>query len=199
MISNSGYLKLFNGIATSIINFQSVRYKRFRKPLWMGRAKTKMFKVVPRKVIPVEEERELIRLHNNYRTQVRSIRTFLEANWKEKTEETIDHEAVQRKFEEDLQRTLLLNKEWAEQLRPVRESFTENQLKMYLDNALEKIEQKRVKKETQTAKTEELVRQVKADAKNFITQDNIDEAIDRALENTVDYNYALSLKGEKIV
>lgn len=190
---------LINGVSNTFFNYQSVRYLRCRKPIWMPRAKSKMFKVPPRPVIPIEEELELRRLHNNYRTHVRSIRTFLEINWKEKTEETIDHDALQRKFEEDLQRTLLLNKEWTEKLKPQREKFNANQLNTYLDIALKKIDRVRFQRDIKNKKVEELVRKVKADSKYFITQDNINEVLDGIIENKTDHNYALNLKAEKIV
>lgn len=190
--------KIFNVLSYTLFKYQSVRNLRCRKPMWMPRAKTKMFKVPPRPVIPLEEELELRRLHNNYRTHVRSIRKFLEINWKEKTEETIDHAALKRKFEEDLQRTLLLNREWTEQLKPEREKFHADQLKMHLDAALEKMDKVKLQRETENEKVEELVRQVKEDSKNFITQENINDVLDGIIDIKTDYNYALNSKGEKI-
>lgn len=195
-VARSSCFKLLTEFSTNNLNCQSVR---FRKPRWLPRAKSKMFKVLPRRKIPIEEELELRRLHNNYRTIVRSIRTFLQKDLKEETEVALDHEALNKKFEEDLQKTLLLNKEWAEQLKPIRENFMADLMKKKLDEALEKIEMKKMIRETDNAKVEELVRQVKADSKNFITAENIDEVIDKVIESTSDYNYALNLKGDKIV
>lgn len=196
LLSNSNYLKLLNGMIIKLHNFQSIRN---RKPPWLPRAKTKMFKIPPRPVIPFEEAEELKRLHNNYRTNVRSIRIYLESEWKEKTEETIDHEAEQRQFEEDFQKSLLINKEWNEQLAPIRESFIADQLKQSLDSALERMAMENATKQAQFEQIEEFVLQVKADSKTFITEENIDLTIDQALENHVDYNYALNLNGDKIL
>lgn len=187
---------LLNGVSAKLQNFQSLRY---RKPIWMPRAKSKMFKVPPRPVIPIEETLELQRLHNNYRTHIRSIRNYLELHWKEKTEETIDHEAEKREFEEDFQKSLLLNKEWSEQLKPLRENFFENELKAKLDFEIKKLEQKKAEQQSALGKVEELVRVVKVDSKKFITVENIDERIDKLFENETDFNYALNLKGEKII
>ena len=51
---------------------QSLRWKR--KPIWLPTAKSKMFKVPPRPVIPEEEAVEIKRLFNQYRTAVKSVR-----------------------------------------------------------------------------------------------------------------------------
>lgn len=193
---NSSCVQLLNGISTKLQNFQSIR---FRKPRWMPRAKSKMFKVPPRPVIPIEDTLELQRLHNNYRCQVKSIRKYLELHWKEKTEETIDYDAQKQQFEEDLKTSLLLNEKWSELLRPLRESFFENELKAKLDFEIKKMEDKKAQQQAALVKVEDIVRVVKIDSKNFITPENIDVNIDKLLENETNFNYALNLKGEKII
>lgn len=45
-----------------------------RKPIWLPMAKTKVFKIPPRPVVPPEEYEEMKRIHNHYRTVVKSIR-----------------------------------------------------------------------------------------------------------------------------
>lgn len=198
MISFPNSLHIINNLTTRLHNFQSVRY-RVRKPMWLPRAKSKMFKVPPRPVIPMEDVLELRRLHNNYHTRINSIRAYLATIWKEKTEETIDHEAEKKKFQEDFQKSLLVNQQWADQLRLEREKFIIDELNKQSEMALAEIEAKRIEEEEHLRKVDELVREVKADSKNFVTAENIDAAIDACLESTVDYNYALNLKGDKIV
>lgn len=51
---------------------QSVRWKR--KPIWLPTAKSKVFRVPQRPVIPTEDKLELQRLHNNYRTLMKSLK-----------------------------------------------------------------------------------------------------------------------------
>lgn len=193
---NSSCLQLLKGFTTKLQNFQSIR---FRKPIWMPRAKSKMFKVPPRPVIPIEETLELQRLHNNYRCHVKSIRNYLELHWKEKTEETIDRDAQNQQFEEDFKTSLLLNEKWCGQLQPLRESFFENELKAKLDFEINKMEEKKAQQQAALCKVEDMVRVVKSDSKNFIMPENIDENIDKLLENETNFNYALNLKGKKIV
>lgn len=51
---------------------QCVRWKR--KPIWMPTAKSKVFRVPKRPVIPIEEKLEFQRLYNNYRTYMTSFK-----------------------------------------------------------------------------------------------------------------------------
>lgn len=51
---------------------QCVRWKR--KPIWLPPAKSKMFRIPKRPVIPEEDKLELQRLYNNYRTYMTSFR-----------------------------------------------------------------------------------------------------------------------------
>lgn len=51
---------------------QCVRWKR--KPIWLPTAKTKVFRVPKRPVIPVEEREEIQTLYNKYRTYMSSLR-----------------------------------------------------------------------------------------------------------------------------
>lgn len=51
---------------------QCVRWKR--KPIWLPTAKSKLFRVPKRPVVPIEEKLELQRLYNNYRTYMTSFR-----------------------------------------------------------------------------------------------------------------------------
>lgn len=54
--------------------YQTVRW---RKPRWVPQAKSKIFRVPPRRVPPEDERLELMRLHNNYRTKIKSLRRYL--------------------------------------------------------------------------------------------------------------------------
>lgn len=189
-------LKLLSDVVKKMHNLHIVRY---RKPFWMPRAKSKMFKIPPRIVIPLEEVVELKRLHNNYRTHRKSLRAYLVSEWQEKSEETVDHKTEKNQFVEDFQKMSLINQEWNDKLKPLRERFIEDELRNDLDVALATIEETKVNHNEHYARIEELVRQTKEDSKHFITAENIDTSIDQLLEINVEFNYALNLNGEKIV
>lgn len=52
---------------------QTIRWRK-RKPMRLGTAKSKLFRVPPRIRIPEEESIEILRLSNNYRTYMKSIK-----------------------------------------------------------------------------------------------------------------------------
>lgn len=51
-------------VSCSAVSIQSVRW---RKPRWLPMAKSRVFKISERHVLPVEESEEWKRLNNNYR------------------------------------------------------------------------------------------------------------------------------------
>lgn len=80
----------------------------------------------------------------------------------------------------------------------LREKRLEEELEAQLDFARKRIEIELIKQEEKQQEADEFVRQLKAEAKSFITRENIDQAIENALNNPVDYNFALTPNGEKI-
>lgn len=176
-------------------NLQSTRWKR--KPLWMPTAKSKVFRVAPRLVIPVEEEVEIRRLYNNYRTQVKSIRNYLRNRYYLGFMTKSDTEHQEKAVEEDFVRCNSINDQWNAACKIVREKRIDESLKVELQKAQEKLETHNVQKAEQQAIIEEIVRNEKEASKTFITQDNIDAAIEQALANPVDHNYAIDLEGNK--
>lgn len=54
-------------IGQSEFNIQSVRWARVRRPLELGTSKSKLFRIPVHKEQPIEEKKELVRLHSIYR------------------------------------------------------------------------------------------------------------------------------------
>lgn len=57
------------------VYMQCIRWKR--KPIWLPTAKSKIFRVPKRPVLPAEDKDELQRLYNNYKTYMSSLRYVL--------------------------------------------------------------------------------------------------------------------------
>lgn len=64
-------LNAYDHIISNGPHIQCVRWKR--KPIWLPTAKSKLFRIPNRPVIPIEEYNELKRLHNNYKTLMKSV------------------------------------------------------------------------------------------------------------------------------
>lgn len=68
----SGQLAANEFVGITSVYCQTIRWKR--KPMWLGTAKSKIFRVPPRIRLPDEEAIEIKRLCNNYRTYRKSIK-----------------------------------------------------------------------------------------------------------------------------
>ncbi|KAG5896267.1 hypothetical protein JTB14_033564 [Gonioctena quinquepunctata] len=190
--------KYFVKLGTSeIVNYTNYQTVRWRKPLWMPTAKSKVFRVPTRPVIPEDEKIELMRLHNNYRTQINSLRKFFYHKHNIRFLASTDPEEQKRLFEEDFQSCTELNNEWNEKQRVLREEYFADRLQKELDFAKERIGLELIKAEENQEEIEEIVRREKGNAKYFISAENLDEAIENAIENPVDYNFALDSNGEQ--
>lgn len=102
-------------------------------------------------------------------------------------------------FEEDLKRCTSINEKWNKKQREIREKAISKQQENDIIAALEKVELEKKKIKEMKENIEEIVRKEKEQSKTFITAENIDAAIEQALANPVDYNFALISSGEKIL
>lgn len=194
-------IKLLSSLSntTNYAPLTIVRFKKWCRKPWNQTAKSKIFRVPKRPVVPPEEGIEMTRLFNNYRTQVKSLKAYLESKYCVSNLKTSDPEEIKRLFEEDFARCMKINDEWNEQQRIIREQQAAERLEKEIEFAKKQIqeheEEMRVKKEM----IEELVRQEKEKSKSFILDlEALDAAIEKALENPTDYNFAIDLEGNKI-
>lgn len=175
---------------------QSVRWGR--KPLWFPTAKSKLFRVSPRIRLPKEEEEELRRLYNNYRTQVKSIQQYFKDKYSIENMESFDEEKHKMEMEKDFTRCSEINDKWNEEIKNLREERVEKELQENIEDARRRLEERLKIYAEQREAAEEVVRQEKEASIHFITPDKLDTAIEYAINNPVDYNFAMDLEGNKI-
>lgn len=174
------------------VNYQSVRYGR--KPRWLPMAKSKMFRIPPRPQVPEDEAAEMHRIHNQYRTQMKSLMKYLSANYKTVSEE-VDHEVHLKEFEEDFRKCSLLNDEWNAKVKIERDEYFKTKIELEVQQAREILESKILLEEQRMEELEQIVREQKELANTFITPENIDKVIEYALNNPIDYNFSIDLDG----
>lgn len=176
----------------SLAGLQSVRWRKSR---WDPKAPSKIFRVTQRKKLPDEEYRELTRLNNNYKTYMRAVRRHLydaylltsetsEFALKEEAEKEAEHERMMEYNRQENERVAKLREE-----RIRREQEAEF-AKVRLSIA-KKEEEKIIAKEAALkyiSDTQELV-------KTFIRREDLQQAIESAMANPVDYNYAIDTEG----
>ncbi|XP_076240494.1 mitochondrial ribosomal protein S26 [Calliopsis andreniformis] len=178
---------IFNGP-----NVQCVRWKR--KPIWLPTAKSKLFRVPKRPVIPEEEAAELKRLFNNYRTCMKSLRSYFVKLEKTNTQE-FDTEAMKRKAEEDFIKCSKVNDYWNKQVAVERQFRQTEERAKHEEQILLKLETREQANIKTQMKIDAEIRKAKIEAVTFITPDNIDQAIENVLHTTVDHNVAIDLNG----
>ncbi|EDV97890.1 probable 28S ribosomal protein S26, mitochondrial [Drosophila grimshawi] len=184
-------------VKTGSNNFalEFVRWRR--KPRWLPVAKSKMFRVPERKKQTEEERTELMRLHNNYKTQLRSVRQYLrEEVVRQQETSTADHIVLTPEQEEaEFQRCLDENAAWNAKIASERNVRLAEEREAKVAYVQERLEAAKLRSEERREKVDERIRYEIEQAKTFITRESLEVAIETALANPVDHNYAIDLEG----
>lgn len=106
-----------------------------------------------------------------------------------------DETLMEKLEDDDYEKCMKLNENWNADVKILREKRHEQLMKKLEQQALDHMEIKARIKQEKLAKAEEAVIKAKIDAKTFITPDNIDQAIEEALQNVVCYHSAIDLQG----
>ncbi|XP_059609360.1 small ribosomal subunit protein mS26 [Phlebotomus argentipes] len=170
---------------------QAVRWHR--KPRWVPMAKTRYNKEPVRKPVDVEEKEEMLRLYNMYRTQYRSVRKFLFAEVASKeTQNTILSQSPEEE-EDDMRNAIAINDEWNKEIVMIRDQRLEKRRNAKTEDVLERIEAKKLRDEERRRWADERVQHEIERSKHFIKRENLESAIEKALDNPVDFNFAIDL------
>lgn len=201
MIRALSAVRALSVLPQASITQQSVRWypRKPRKPRWMGTAKSKLFRVPTRPQIPIEEEVELKRLYNHYRTAQKSISQFLTAKYSKDLLAPADTQLLKAAYEEDFVRCTEINDRWNAEVRVLREARVAEELNAAIEHAKNRKAELEAKNEQKLREADEIVRQEKAKVHTFITRETLDDVIEKAISNPIDYNFAIDLEGNKII
>ncbi|XP_063382604.1 small ribosomal subunit protein mS26 [Cydia fagiglandana] len=171
-----------------------------RKPRWLPVAKSKIYRIPKRPELSEEERIELLRINNNYHTQMRAIRRFYhEEMIKEKsTLESASSEMSIKVEAEEWERCIKVNEEWNATVAAEREERRKQQLAEREEFILSRMQKKDELMRQRIEKASQEIRKQKELSSTFITPETLDEAIERALANPIDYNFAIDLQGNQI-
>lgn len=103
-------------------------------------------------------------------------------------------EQIQAEYDEAVK----MNDEWNAECAKVRAVRIEKQMKDQEQYVLERLAAKEEREEELRLKVKAAIKLQQEESKHFITEENIDEAIERALTDIVDYDFALDLDGNMI-
>ncbi|KAK2712000.1 small ribosomal subunit protein mS26-like [Artemia franciscana] len=172
-----------------------VRYAR--KPTWMPTAKSKLFRIPKKPVLPEDEKLEIYRLERIYKTNMKSIRMFLSSEQEKVVAASSIGSDFLNQLEEDHLKALEFNRQENERIGKLREEryarMLEEQRQKTLEAKQKFIERtdKRIKEYTK------MVEELEEISKTLITADSLEKAIEEALANPVDPNFVLTKNGVK--
>ncbi|XP_051162954.1 probable 28S ribosomal protein S26, mitochondrial [Leptopilina boulardi] len=167
-----------------------------RKPIWLPMAKSKLFKIPPRPVVPPEESEEIKRMFNHYRTTVNSLRKYF-INISDENKIELNSALMEKAKEDDFLACSKINDEWNKKISIERDERLNNEMELKKQKILSAIEKNKQRKALNLKIAEEEIKKAKELIPTLITNDNIDEAIEKLLKDTVNYNYAIDIDGKK--
>jgi len=103
-------------------------------------------------------------------------------------------ESVSPKIE-DFQTCSAINDKWNAEIAKQREIRIAEMREQRKEEILQKLIRHKKKKMQMMEKIDENIKKAKMEAPTFITEENIDEAIEECLANVIDHNRALDLEG----
>lgn len=125
---------------------------------------------------------------------MRSVRSFLRTEVLNK-ELQVAQALTPADEEADFQRRNAINDEWNFEISKIRDARVAKENADRREFILKRLELKKIREKKVLETIEEKVRREKENSATFITRDNIDQAIEQALANPVEYNFSVDLQG----
>lgn len=126
---------------------------------------------------------------------MRSVRAFFREEVLNKKLQ-VEAELTPADEEAEYQRRSVINDDWNFEISKVRDARLAKENAERREFIQTRLELKKIREQEALEKIEARVRQENENSATFITSDNIDQAIEHALANPVDYNFSVDLKGE---
>ncbi|XP_063882079.1 small ribosomal subunit protein mS26-like [Scylla paramamosain] len=181
-----------NQTAVSLLGSQSVRW---RKPRWLPVAPSKQFRIPKKPQVPEADVRELKRLNDNYKTVMKAVRKHL----REESVRTADTSelAMQQVAQEEEEHQQLMEYNRQENLRVA--ALREERIRKEHEAEIARVEASLVKQAQIAAEAEQealrIINETQELVKTFIKREDLEKAIEEAMENPTDYNFALDQEG----
>jgi len=164
-----------------------------RKPIGLPTAPSKLFRVPKHPDVPLDEQREVKRLLNNYRTQMKSLQQYF---YEQSMKQAESGETAQLKLKEDDDEHLRLMEENRIENEKTA-ALREQRLSAEFETTREKVLQSLIKKEKDDSLYQDKLLSFISEQEGtpFIRPEDIDKAIEEALSNPVNFSFAIDFKG----
>ncbi|KAK8748588.1 hypothetical protein OTU49_015873 [Cherax quadricarinatus] len=186
--------RLWYPVHEAMVTLTGSQTVRWIKPRWVPVAKSKMFRIPERKPLPLEEEVELRCLYNNYYMAMRAIRRHL---CEERLRVSDTSELAIKAEEEQAEHDQLMEHNSQENLRVA--ALREARIKKEFEADLARVTASKEKLAKDAEKAEEealrIINETQEFVKTFIKREDFEKAIETALANPVDYNFAIDQQG----
>ncbi|CAG7817070.1 unnamed protein product [Allacma fusca] len=171
-----------------------LQFVRWRKPRWIPQAKTKLFKVPLKVRPPLEEQAERDMLLNRYGTMTKSLWTYQEGlSGIEDDHEGMLGSAVN--VDAEIDSVIEANEKINAVVRARREKLDAEKWIKTEQEILQKKEELELQEHERLNLTEaEIKRQIERLA-SAIKVEDLDEVIEKALAQEIDYNFAVDTSG----
>nr|SVE77308.1 EOG090X0FQ9 [Daphnia lumholtzi]SVE77926.1 EOG090X0FQ9 [Daphnia lumholtzi]SVE78556.1 EOG090X0FQ9 [Daphnia lumholtzi]SVE79184.1 EOG090X0FQ9 [Daphnia lumholtzi] len=191
---------MFGSSGSRVLNVINISYlqsrsKRVwvRKPLGSPMAKSKIFRITPKPVFPEDEKAEIKRLFDNYKSSMKSIRQYF---FEQSLKQAESGEVAQMKHRlEDQEHERLMEENRLENEKTAM--LREERLKIQAEKTQQNVLASLIKKEGEAKQHEIQIEDflTKQMSTPFIQPENIEKAIEDALANPTNFNFALDLDG----
>lgn len=161
----------------------------------MGTAKTKKFRVPERQQHDPIEKENIMKWSANYRTELKAIRKFLRSEYEKKQSETTVLHKSPEQIETEWAESIAKNAAWNAECSKLREMRLQKLAIEQQEYVAQKLSEREERERLRLDKIREIVLKEQKALTTFITPENIEQAIEHALANPVDYNYAIDLEG----
>nr|SVE88958.1 EOG090X0FQ9 [Daphnia sinensis] len=199
-VSKLQHFIMFGSSGSRVLNVINISYlqsrsKRVwvRKPLGSPMAKSKIFRITPKPVIPEDEKAEMKRLFDNYKNSMKSLRQYF---FEQSLKQAESGEVAQMKHRlEDQEHERLMEENRLENEKTAM--LREERLKIQAEKTQKNVLASLIKKEREAKQHEIQIEDflTKQMSTPFIQPENIEKAIEDALANPVNFNFALDLDG----
>nr|SVE73880.1 EOG090X0FQ9 [Daphnia atkinsoni] len=191
---------MFGRSRTRVLNIINISYiqsrsKRVwvRKPLGSPMAKSKIFRISPKPILPDDENAEIKRLYDNYKNSMKSLRQYF---FEQSLKQAESGEVAQMKHRLEAQeheRLMEENRLENEKVSMLREERLKIQAEKTQQYVLASLMKKEGDVKLHDVQMEAFL--AKQMSTPFIQAENIEKAIEDALANPVNFNFAIDLDG----
>lgn len=183
-----------------LLGLQQVRWKKAKgmKPRWMPIAPSKLFKINLGPPKDPEELAVLRRLDSVYKTEMKAIRNFWREEHLKDLELADKHSALSQEEEREHEHLLEENEKENQRVAILRMERNKLEEARRVEELLKREADAKAKLAQLKEQVEEIVRLEKKRSSTYVTLENLDEAIEFAIENPISYSFAIDQQGKEI-